>query len=92
MNTTIQVTDVRVYPVKNGQTKVRAFAQLVLNGCFKVTGLRVIEGDNGLFIGYPSEKGRDGKYYEIIKPINRSSLDVIQDTILRQYEQSMVAA
>jgi stage V sporulation protein G len=92
MNTNMQVTDVKVYPIKNGQTKVRAFAQLVLNNCFRVTGLRIVEGDNGLFIGYPSEKGKDGKYYDIIKPLNRNGVDLIQDIVLREYDQAVSAA
>lgn len=92
MNTNIQISEIKIFPIKNGQTKVRAFAQLVLNNCFKISGLRIIEGDNGLFIGYPSEKGKDGKYYEVVHPINRKGVDVIQDSLLRQYEQIAVGA
>jgi stage V sporulation protein G len=92
MNTNMNVTDVKVFPINNSQTKVRAFAQLVLNNCFRVTGLRVVEGSNGLFIGYPTEKGKDGKYYDIIKPLNRNGIDIIQDTVLREYEHVVSAA
>ncbi len=92
MNATIPVTEVRVFPVKNSQSKIRAFAQLVIGNSFKITGLRIIEGDNGLFVGYPSEKGQDGKYHEFIKPINRSGVDLIQDSVLKEYEHSLVAA
>lgn len=92
MNTNMQVTDVKVYPINNSQTKVRAFAQLVLNNCFRVTGLRIVEGENGLFIGYPSEKGKDGKYYDIIKPLNRNGVDLIQDIVLREYDHAASAA
>jgi len=92
MNTNMQVTDVKIFPIKNSQTKVRAFVQLVLNNCFKLSGLKVVEGDNGLFVGFPSEKGKDGKYYEIVRPLNRSGVDLIQDVVLRQYEQAIAAA
>jgi stage V sporulation protein G len=92
MNTNMQVTEVKVFPIKNAQTKVRAFATLVFNNCFKVTGLRIVEGANGLFIGYPSEKGRDGKYYDIIKPITRNGVDLVQDIVLREYDQAVSAA
>jgi stage V sporulation protein G len=92
MNTNMQVTEVKVFPIKNAQTKVRAFATLVFNNCFKVTGLKIVEGTNGLFIGYPSEKGRDGKYYDIIKPITRNGVDLVQDILLREYDHAVSAA
>ena len=35
---------------------------LTVNGV-KIYGCRVVEGKNGDFIGFPSRKGSDGKYY-----------------------------
>ena len=35
---------------------------LIVNGV-KIYGCRVVEGKNGDFIGFPSRKGSDGKYY-----------------------------
>ncbi|MBL8026812.1 MAG: SpoVG family protein [Fibrobacteres bacterium] len=92
MNTNIQVTDVKVFPLKNKDSKVKAMAHVILNNCFRITGLKVVEGINGLFIGWPAEKGKDGNYHEIFKPTNRTGVDLLQDVILREYDHAKSVA
>ena len=58
---TIEVRSVevsRVREVKGGTV----FFTLTLNGVI-IYDCRVVEGKNGNFIAFPSEKGSDGKYY-----------------------------
>ena len=58
---TIEVRSVevtRVREVKGGTV----FFTLTLNGV-TIYDCRVVEGKNGDFIAFPSEKGSDGKYY-----------------------------
>ena len=91
MKTSIDVTQTRVFPFKNTKSKVRAFAHIVLNNALRLGGLKVVEGENGLFVGYPSEKGKDGNFYSIYNPINRESRSVIQDAVLADYEKAVSA-
>jgi stage V sporulation protein G len=91
MKTGIDITQTKVFPIKNTKTKTRAFAHIVLNSALRLGGLRVIEGENGLFVGYPSEKGRDGNFYQVYNPITRESRMVIQDAILADYEKALAA-
>jgi stage V sporulation protein G len=91
MKTNIELTAIKVYPFKQAKGKIKAFAQVVLNGALRLNGLKVIEGDNGLFIGFPSEKGKDGTFYSIYHPINRESRSVIQDAVLANYEAAVSA-
>lgn len=92
MNTTINVTETKVYPIRDAKTKVKAFAHVVLNQALRLGGLRVVEGENGLFVSYPSEKGKDGKFYSICFPINRESRNLIQDAVLEYYEKTVATA
>jgi stage V sporulation protein G len=91
MKTTMNVTEIKVFPYKNGDSKLRAFAHVVLNGALRLTGLKVVEGENGLFVAYPSEKGKDGQFYDIVHPTNRETRNVIQDAVLGSYEQAVAA-
>lgn len=43
--------------------KVQVFFSLTLNGV-SINNCRVVEGKAGDFIGFPSRKGNDGKYYK----------------------------
>jgi stage V sporulation protein G len=91
MKSTMNVTEIKVYPYKNGDGKFKGFAHIVLNGTLRLNGLKVLEGDNGLFVGYPSEKGKDGQFYDIVHPITRETRNVIQDAVLANYEKAVAA-
>jgi stage V sporulation protein G len=46
------VTKIQVYPV-DGNTTLKGFAQVTLDDAIKITGLKIFEGDNGLYLTYP---------------------------------------
>ena len=47
-------------------SKTKAFFDLETNEEIIVKGLTLVDGANGLFVSVPSDKGKDGKYYEKI--------------------------
>ena len=54
------VDSVRVVEINN---RTQVFFSLTLNGV-SINNCRVVEGKDGDFIGFPSRKGNDGKYYK----------------------------
>lgn len=61
--TSREAIEVREFEVKNvNQYKDTVFFNLVINGVI-IYGCRVVEGQKGDFISFPSKKGNDGKYY-----------------------------
>ena len=87
----MKITDVRIRKVaKDG--KMKAVVSITLDGEFVVHDIKVIEGEKGLFIAMPSRKASDGEYRDIAHPINSSTLDTIQMTILEKYQESLVEA
>ncbi len=87
----MKITDVRIRKVaKDG--KMKAVVSITLDGEFVVHDIKVIEGEKGLFIAMPSRKASDGEYRDIAHPINSSTRDTIQTTILEKYQESLVEA
>ena len=87
----MKITDVRIRKVaKDG--KMKAVVSITLEGEFVVHDIKVIEGEKGLFIAMPSRKASDGEYRDIAHPINSSTRDTIQMTILEKYQESLVEA
>lgn len=61
--TSKETIEVREFEVRNvNQYKDTVFFNLVINGVV-IYGCRVVEGNKGDFIAFPSKKGNDGKYY-----------------------------
>ncbi|MBP9996028.1 MAG: septation regulator SpoVG [Lachnospiraceae bacterium] len=83
----MKITDVRVRKLaKDG--KMRAVVSITFDDEFVVHDIKVIEGEKGLFIAMPSKKATDGEYRDIAHPINSSTRELIQKTILDAYEKA----
>ena len=50
----------------DGSSKTVAFFDVETEEGINIKGFTLFEGTNGLFMGIPSEKGKDGKYYDRI--------------------------
>ena len=67
----------------NGSTK--AFCDLTILDSFIIKGLRVVEGEKGLFVSMPQEAGKDGKWYNTVIPLKREVKEEIEKVVLEAY-------
>lgn len=78
------ITDVRLKKIE-GHNRLKAIAAVTFDDCFVVHELRVIEGDNGLFVAMPSRKLPNGEFRDIAHPINSETRDMIEKTVIDTY-------
>jgi len=65
---------------------VKASGSVKLNDDFVVTGVRIIEGEKGLFVQMPSYQDHNGEYQSIAHPITADFYKQFQETVLHQYQ------
>lgn len=82
----MNITDVRMRIIDN-ETKMKAVASVTIDGCFAVHDIKVIEGDNGLFIAMPSKKDEEGTYRDVCHPINKETRQLIHTMVIEKYNQ-----
>jgi stage V sporulation protein G len=82
----MQITDVRVRKIAT-EGKMKAIVSVTFDNEFVVHDIKVIEGQNGLFIAMPSRKTPDGEFKDIAHPINTLTREKIQKSILDEYEK-----
>ncbi len=82
----MEITDVKIFP--RGETKLKAFASITFDDSFRVKGLRVVEGSNGLFVAMPSRRLPDGSFEDVAHPLTREMKDIIQDRVLEEYKKT----
>ena len=87
----IEVTKVDVYPFKKCVYigHVKAIVNIVLNDQIIVRGLRVMEGECGLFVGYPNDpfyKGDD--FRNVVSPLTAELRHHIEKRVLEKYEEA----
>lgn len=80
----MKITDVKVTPIESNN-RVIALASIVIDDCFVVKNIKVLEGKDGLFVGMPSIKNKDGSYFDIAHPINKETREYIQKEISNAY-------
>ncbi|MGE5308582.1 MAG: septation protein SpoVG family protein [Deltaproteobacteria bacterium] len=76
---------VRLYRFE-GDSKLKAFCDVSV-GDFVVKGLRVMEGKNGLFLGMPQEKAKDGKWYNVFFPATPEAKKDLTQLVFDAYEK-----
>ncbi len=81
----MQITKVTLRPV--AMNKVCAIASIVIDNCFVIHDLRVVNGDKGLFVAMPSRKLPSGDFRDICHPINTEARTMIQQSVLDQFLQ-----
>jgi len=84
----VQITDVRIRKI-NTEGKMKAIVSVTFDDQFVVHDIKIIEGQNGLFIAMPSRKTPEGEFKDIAHPINSETRGYIQDAILSKYEESL---
>ena len=73
-------------------SKVKAFASANIGGAFAIHGLRVVDGEKGLFVAMPSTSyQKDGKteYQETFHPVSGDARKALNDAVLEAYEQKL---
>jgi len=86
----MEITEVKI--TLRDEPKLKAFANVTFDNEFVVRGIKVIEGQNGLFIAMPSRKGKDGQYRDIAHPINNEMRERLERAVIDEYNKSLTQA
>ena len=84
----MQITDVRVRRLTT-DGKMKAVVSITIDNGFAVHDIKVIEGENGLFVAMPSRKTADEEYRDIAHPINSEVREYVQSLILEKYQEAV---
>jgi len=84
----MKITSVNVRKIEKEGSRMKGIASILLDDSFAVHDIRIIEGDNGLFIAMPSRKTATGGYRDIAHPINPEVRAMFEEAILKAYEEA----
>ena len=84
----MKITSVNVRKIEKEGSRMKGIASVLIDDSFAVHDIRIIEGDNGLFIAMPSRKTATGGYRDIVHPINPETRKIFEDEILDAYKKA----
>ncbi len=82
----MKITEVNVFPVN--EDRLKAYVTITIDGVFVVRDLKVIRGNNGLFVAMPSKKRKDGQFKDIAHPLNQETREEIEKAVFDAYENA----
>ncbi|MBT3366586.1 MAG: hypothetical protein HN472_13135 [Nitrospina sp.] len=85
----MNISEVKIYPFDTGEpdSSLRAYADVTFNQAVLIKGFRVLAAKNGgLFVGFPSKKGKDGKFYDMVEFKSASIQSSLRSAILEAYK------
>jgi stage V sporulation protein G len=85
----MNITDIRIRKVGD-ESKLKAVASITFDGEFVVHDIKVIEGQNGMFIAMPSKKMGEGDFRDIAHPLTQEVRARLRDAVLDAYNREIV--
>src|SRR5574344_1786473 len=83
----MEITSVSVRKIEKEGSRMKGIASVLLDHAFAVHDIRIIEGDNGLFIAMPSRKTATGGYRDIAHPINPDIRKQFEEAIIEEFKK-----
>ncbi len=84
----MKITDVRIRKI-NAEGRMKAIVSITLDDEFVIHDVRIVDGNNGLFVAMPSRKTPEGEFRDIAHPINSQTRERLQAAVLEAYERQM---
>lgn len=81
----MQITEIKIYPVN--EDKLKAYVTVTFDNCFVVRDLKIIQGNNRLFVAMPSRRMKDGSFRDVVHPSNSEMRDILEKSIFDKYKE-----
>lgn len=84
----MKITSIDIRKVESEDNNVKAFVNIVVDDALAVKNLRIIDGTKGLFVAMPSTKNKEGKYRDMVHPINQEVRTMMEEQIINAYNEA----
>ena len=84
----MEITDIRVRKI-NAEGRMKAVVSVTFDDAFVVHDIKVIEGQEKLFIAMPSRKTPEGDFKDIAHPINAETREFLHSMILKKCQEAL---
>jgi len=84
----MEITDVKIRKMLS-EGRLRAVVSITIDEALAVHDIKVVQGDERLFVAMPSRKDENGVFRDIIHPITPSARKLFEETILDAYDRQM---
>ena len=77
--------EARAYPIADPKSSTVAYVSVNIDDKFAVNGIRVVSGENGLFVAMPQTRDSKGEYRDVCFPVTKELRQQLTDAVLGEY-------
>lgn len=81
----MNITAVSVRKIDKEESRMKGVASVTLDDSFVIHDIKIIDGQDGLFIAMPSRRLPSGDFKDIAHPIKSETRAQFQDAILEEF-------
>jgi stage V sporulation protein G len=82
----MEITDIK-FRHFHDEGRLRALVSVTFDDVFAVHDIKIIDGQDRLFLAMPSRRMPDGRYRDIVHPIGPALREKLEKNVLRAYEE-----
>lgn len=87
----MEITDIKIRKIIS-EGRLRAVISITLDEQLAVHDIKVVQGDERLFVAMPSRKDESGVFRDIVHPISSEAREMLETNILDAYERHLAIA
>ena len=84
----MEITDVKIRKVMT-EGRLRGVVSVTVDGMLAVHDIKIVQGDDRLFVAMPSRKDENGVFRDIVHPISASARKLFEEHILEAYQEQL---
>jgi stage V sporulation protein G len=81
----MEISDIRIRKILQ-EGRLRAVVSITIDNAIAIHDIKLVQGDDRLFVAMPSRKDEAGVFRDVIHPINPEARNLIETSIFNAYE------
>ena len=85
----MEITSITVRKLEKEDSKIKGISTVIINDSIAIHGIRIVEGEKGLFIAMPSRKTTSDEWVDIVHPIKKETRELLHNAIINEYQKEV---
>ncbi len=81
----MEISDIKIRKTMH-EGRLRAVVSITIDNAIAIHDIKLVQGDERLFVAMPSRREDNGVFRDIIHPISSEVRDELEEKIVRAYE------
>ncbi|MCC8112216.1 MAG: septation regulator SpoVG [Ruminococcus sp.] len=85
----MEITDIKIRRIFT-EGRLRAVVLVIIDNMLAVHDIKVVQGNERLFVAMPSRKNENGVFRDIVHPISSVARKLLEEQILDTYQKHLI--